>query len=327
MNILTYCCVNLLKKNPKTGLPIFLLFIGLFICYQILSEFQNQKTALFIGFLFYSLKSLHVLIDTYKGTIQRINLIEFSGYYLFFPTLLIGPINRYGEFIKDWNRQSFNRDNLSYGLERIVVGYAKLVILAGYIVGNLFHEYIQSYEDNIPRLFSYLSNVEYGLHLYFSFAGASDIAIGLGAALGFRICENFKNPFASLDIAEFWRRWHMSLTQWCKEYAYAGVVSLTRQHYIGILGTMLAIALWHEFSIRYVLWGLFHGIGLLVFYRWNAASAEMRKRTKAKPFLERIYQLAAWFVTINFVMLSFLITRSSSTTELIENIKILILGS
>lgn len=277
-----------------------------------------------VGFAFYSLKAMHVLLERYKGTLNKVAPAEFFAYMLFLPTLLIGPIHRFQAFQTDWLQQSPSAKNLSLAIERGVWGYAKIVLLGSYMVNVKLDWYIVSLPADMPRAIEYLRNLRYGLHLYFTFAGSSDVAIAFAALLGFRINENFNYPFFSTSIADFWRKWHISLSDWAKHHVYGTLVTVTRHHLMALLLTMMIIGLWHEFSARYLIWGAYHGLGLVLYYRWSSL---MAGRSWFDAFRAgRFYRAAAMFVTFNFVMMGFGITRAENAGQIIHNFQRLIFG-
>jgi alginate O-acetyltransferase complex protein AlgI len=326
ISVISYFCAIYTAKSKVFFLMGFIALVLTFSIYKSYSPSGSGEMALLIGMSFYLLKALHVLIEGYKGRLTISSPMSFFSYMAFFPTLLIGPIHRYENFNSDWMRQSFSETNLSVGLERCLLGYAKLVLLGSVLFDHELSEWIATLGNEWPRLSEYLKNLSYGLHLYFAFAGASDIAIGLGLMMGYKINENFNHPFVSLDIADFWRRWHISLANWCREYIYGPTVSLSRKHQLGIFLTMLGIGLWHEFSARYVLWGCYHGLGLIIYYRWSNWGGSWLDEQCSSAFAGYLRQFLAWMITFNFVMLSFSITRSESTDDILVSFQRLILG-
>jgi D-alanyl-lipoteichoic acid acyltransferase DltB (MBOAT superfamily) len=271
---------------------------------------------LFIGFSFYMLKAMHILIERYKGSLAPTPPIEFFAYMMFLPTLLVGPIHRIRQFQTGWLQQSLAEKQVSLAVERLIWGYAKVVLLGGYLVSSKLGIWIANLSPDMVQTIAYLENLSYGLHLYFIFSGASDIAIAFAALLGFRINENFESPFSSGDIAEFWRRWHISLADWVREYIYGTLVSMTRRHQLALMMTMIMIGLWHEFSGRYLIWGAYHGLGLVVFYRWTALTGRWQWWVAAKSHL--LYRALAIFVTFNFVITGFAITRAESSVQIAD---------
>jgi alginate O-acetyltransferase complex protein AlgI len=211
-----------------------------------------------------------------------------------------------------WHSQMF-----ASGLERILYGYAKVIVLANWFVSLWLLSFAnKAASGSAVRVF--LDSALYGFHLYFAIAGYSDIAIGLSMLLGHRICENFNRPFLARNIGEFWQSWHISLSMWCRQYIFMPVFSTWRNLATAVLASMIAIGIWHEFSPRYLLWGIYHGMGLLI---WRSYQRFVHPRI---PVLKtRVWNIAGQAVSIcltfAFVMIGFTIPRSSSLSEMIQN--------
>jgi len=220
-----------------------------------------------LGLSYYTFRCIHFVLERLKGHVPPIPAREVVGYLFFLPTIVVGPINRIDDYRRDLIRQRFDSELLSEGAERIVYGYAKIAILSNYLTEGMFGAYIADFPDQTAPLVLYMKIVQTGLNLYFQFSGFSDIAIGFARLLGFRIIENFNWPYLQSNIAAFWRSWHISLSQWCRNYIYGVVVSVTRSPALGALSTMVAIGLWHEISLRFLLWGAYHGIGIIVWQK------------------------------------------------------------
>jgi len=329
----TYLAIRYTHQNGGLKVLGFIVLVGGFSLYKTTQAIHPGEGVLLIGLSFYVLKALHVLIERFKGNYRQISFVDFTAYMMFLPSLLIGPIHRLEQFKQDQMRQYFDWPRTSFALERLIWGYAKIVLLAGYLISIKLHDLNLSLQHSYPWLHEYLLNIEYGLHLYFSFSGASDIAIGLAAIIGFKLPENFHWPFASRNIAEFWRRWHMTLASWCRDYIYRPVIAISRNHQFAIILTMLIIGLWHEYSSRYVLWGLYHGAGLAIFYNWqNFKQSLFHKKSLSsngsvsRSVVNYASHAVAVFITFNFVMLSFAITRSKTLSEIGQSFSVLLLG-
>jgi alginate O-acetyltransferase complex protein AlgI len=228
-----------------------------------------QDVAIPIGMSYYSFRCVHYIIERYREEIDEHSFVDLLCYLWFLPTLVIGPINRAQPFLDDRRTKSWNTGDLSYGLERIVYGYAKIVILGFWLINGQLSDYIASIPDTNSSWKLYVDMVRDFLLLYVLFAGASDVAIGFGRLLGYKIMENFTAPLLAENISEFWRRWHISLSSWCRDYIYFPVLGATRNPYAATLASFAAIGLWHEISYRYILWGIWHGAGILVWRRWQ----------------------------------------------------------
>ncbi len=272
-----------------------------------------QSVVVPLGLSYYSFRCLHFLIERYKGRIAPMPLPDLAAYLFFLPTFLVGPIHRFDAFHADARRQRFDPALLSLGLERIVQGYAKIVILGYFATGQLLGGHIASLPMRDSAWAIYLGIVQNGLTLYFQFSGHADIAIGFALMLGFRIMENFDWPYLQPNISAFWQSWHRSLSLWCREYIYGVVVAYSRSPALGALATMVVIGLWHEISLRFLLWGAWHGLGLIVWQRfqdWKAA-----RGVTAPPGLARPLYLASVLLTVHFVWFGFVILTAPSAGE------------
>ncbi len=265
-----------------------------------------------LGMAYYSLRILHYAFAAYTGTLPKHSWAEYARYLLFFPTLVAGPINRFPEFRRDGNRRRWDSGLFASGLERMLYGYVKITVLANWLVMARLGTWLQ--QTVLPAWAAhYFECLRYGLNLYLQFSGYSDIAIGLALLLGYRIAENFHWPFLAINISQFWRRWHITLSEWCRDYVFSPTASLTRNPYLGVLASMIILGLWHELSLRYAFWGLYHGAGIAT---WHGLQ---RIKPAAWTFSARGPQLLArsfsWAMTFNFVILSFAITSAPSLTQ------------
>jgi alginate O-acetyltransferase complex protein AlgI len=162
-------------------------------------------------------------------------------------------------------------------------------------------------EESHSLMHEYLGSLSSWLNLYFQFSGYSDVAIGFSLIMGFRIIENFDNPFLSQNIREFWQRWHISLTSWCREYVYMPLAALTRKPFFALLAAMVLIGLWHGFSIRYVLWGVYHGLGIAVWHSFQSLKKNLPVWGNTR-WRYPVYAVSV-FLTFNFVIASFTVTN------------------
>jgi alginate O-acetyltransferase complex protein AlgI len=258
--------------------------------------------ALPLGMSYYTFRCVHYVLERFKKSLPPHTLSEFLAYLFFLPTILAGPIHRFPEFHRDLRRTRLGAELVSEGLERVLYGYAKILVVSGWLIQQQLQPWIAELGLTHAWLSTYLYMLSAGYMGYLIFAGYSDIAIGVARLTGFRVIENFNNPFASRNIVEFWRRWHISLTSWVRDYLYATVFSLTRKPYLAALSAMLVIGLWHEVTARYVVWGLAHGLavaGCQWYQRRRAGGTAQSSRLRAM-----LGAFAGWFVTFHFVMLS-----------------------
>ena len=223
------------------------------------------KLALPVGISFYTFQCLSYTIDVYRGTAQvQKDPIAFGAYVTLFPQLIAGPIVRYVDVAKELNHRTHSWENTAYGLRRFLVGLGKKVILADNfaLLIKLFRE---SGEPSV--LFYWIYAVAFLFNVYFDFSGYSDMAIGLGRIFGFHFLENFNYPYMSKSITEFWRRWHMSLGSWFRDYVYIplGGNRVSRGRWIfNILVVWMLTGAWHGAAWNFVLWGLYYALFLLL---------------------------------------------------------------
>jgi alginate O-acetyltransferase complex protein AlgI len=188
--------------------------------------------------------------------------------------MIIGPINRYQEFVRDLHRRRLNSEYFSMGFQRILFGVSKIMIIGNYLLTLKMQAFIGNLDESNLWLKAYLETIMMVLNAYFQFAGYSDIAIGLALLLGYRIMENFNYPFLASNMQEFWSKYHMSLSSFCRDYIYTPIASYYRKPLLGIIVTMIIIGLWHEVTLSFVMWGVLQagGIYLAFFFKNNSNS-------------------------------------------------------
>lgn len=322
--MVTACCgLTLIYGKGRHGyvLASIAFSCALFIAYRAFrpSSGLNEDVAL-LGFAFYILRAIHILLESYSGRLKTPGWAELICWLWFLPTLQVGPIHRFQPFQRDLVRRRWDADLFAKGLQRILFGFLKIVFLANYLVGRNLSGALNGMDPG-SWWYHYLDSLKYGLILYFKFAGYSDIAIGFSLLIGFRVMENFNYPFLAQDISDFWRRWHISLSSWCRDYVYMPVFAMTRIPAVAAVATMLVLGLWHEVSVRYLLWGLWHGVGIAVCQQWQRSSTA---RVFNSGLLGKIWSPLAAFVTLNFVILSFVITSAASLADMWQRWRVLL---
>jgi len=231
------------------------------------TEIPLLKLTLPIGISFYTFQNMSYILDAYWGRckVQK-NLASYATYLCLFPQLIAGPIVRYSDVARELENRALKLEQISDGIVRFAVGLGKKVLLAN-TLGQLAELTVA--EGSV--LFSWLRAVAYALQIYFDFSGYSDMAIGMGRMLGFRFLENFDHPFLSRSVTEFWRRWHMSLGGWFRDYVYIplGGSRTTKGKWLrNVLVVWMLTGIWHGASWNFMLWGLYYGILLLVEKLW-----------------------------------------------------------
>ena len=214
-----------------------------------------------IGISFYTFQALSYVVDVYRNDVPvQKNPIQLATYVALFPQLIAGPIVRYGDVARELQHREHSLSQFGRGAERFVVGLSKKILIA-----NVLYELCVDFRaaENPSVLLCWLYAVAYTLHLYFDFSGYSDMAIGLGRMLGFRFPENFRYPFAAASISDFWRRWHMTLGSWFRDYVYfpLGGSRVSRGKLIrNLFVVWFLTGLWHGAAWTFALWGLFFGL-------------------------------------------------------------------
>ena len=265
----------------------------------------TRELLLPLGVSYYSFRCLHYLIERYRDRIPAHDAREFVGYLFFLPTLLVGPIHRFPAYLRERNRARWDSAKFADGLRRILYGYVKIMVLAVYLVSEQLGPWVEALEPTNIWLAAYLGMIEGAFYGYLLFAGYSDIAIGFGLVLGIRVMENFNWPFIRRNITEFWQAWHISLSSWVREYVYMTTVATTRNAALAAIVSMVVLGLWHEVSLRYVVWGACHGIGIAVCQLFQRIKPALIGRGLVFPTW--LGAGLATIVTFHFVVLSFVI--------------------
>ena len=253
-----------------------------------------------IGISFYTFQTMSYTIDVYRGdTKAQKNIISFGAYVSLFPQLIAGPIVRYQTIAEQMDCRTHSSDQFSLGVRRFVCGLAKKVLLANNI-GLLWNTISQTDAANLTVLSAWLGLVAFSFQIYFDFSGYSDIAIGLGRMFGFSFCENFNYPYISASVTEFWRRWHISMGTWFRDYVYiplggnrCGLAVQLRN----IAVVWLLTGFWHGASWNYVLWGVYFGALLI------AEKFFLLEKLKKAPLVGHVYTVIC--ILISWVLFSF----------------------
>lgn len=232
-----------------------------------LTTHSTLQIVLPLGISFYTFQSMSYTIDVYRGHVRATrHFVDFAAYVTMFPQLVAGPIIRYADVSKQLILRVVTREGFAYGVRRFIVGLAKKVLIANTVAIIADQTFAQS-PDNLGIWASWLGIISYALQIYFDFSGYSDMAIGLGHMLGFKFLENFNYPYIAQSVKEFWRRWHISLSTWFRDYVYIPLGGNRRSHsrtYINLLVVFFVTGLWHGASWNFVVWGMFHGFFLML---------------------------------------------------------------
>lgn len=280
-------------------------------------NFQPLDIILPVGISFYTFQSISYIVDVYRGSVRPTeNWIDYLFFLSFFPALVAGPIVRADVFLPQLrqNHHATHREVYS-GLWMILTGVVKKAVIADYI--SQYNDLVFT-DSGYSGFESLMGAVGYTMQIYCDFSGYSDMAIGIAVILGFSLPRNFNFPYRSTSLTEFWRRWHISLSTWLRDYLYiplGGNRKGTIRTYVNNFLTMLIGGLWHGAAWKFVFWGAMHGIGL-------AANKACRPFT-SRFDNSRIFNILSWFVTLIFVSLLWVFFRAESwqkSVEIITNI-------
>ena len=309
-------------KSKEIFLITIIIHIGLLCVFKYTDLFIGTINSIFktnisflnitlpIGISFYTFQILSYVIDVYRGKVKvQKNILKLATYVSLFPQLIAGPIVRYETICDELDNRDETIEKFSLVTRRFIIGLAKKVLIAN-MLGELCTKF--SLVDERSVLFYWIFAISYMLQVYFDFSAYSDMAIGLGKMFGFTFLENFNYPFISKSITEFWRRWHISLSSWFKDYVYIplggsrkGTLKLVRN----ILIVWFLTGIWHGAAYNFILWGLFIGVFLVIEKLWLS-----KYISKLPKVLRNIYVL---FI----IMISFIMFNAGSINEAFFNIK------
>lgn len=253
-----------------------------------------QRIVLPIGISFYTFQIISYVIDVYRGVKAQKNLINLAAYVSMFPQLIAGPIVRYVDVARELEHRTHSVEMAAAGVRRFILGLAKKVLIANSMYD--ISEIVYATEEKTILMY-WMYGISVALYIYFDFSGYSDMAIGLGKIFGFNFLENFNYPFISKSATEFWRRWHMSLGTWFRDYVYiplGGNRGSKLKHLINIFIVWLLTGFWHGASWNFILWGLFFGVLLTV------EKFFLLKYLNKSHILNRAYILLA--VVVSFIV-------------------------
>lgn len=293
--------------------------------------------ALPIGISFYTFQILSYTIDLYRGKypVQK-NFINFFTYVALFPQLIAGPIVRYSDVVEELDKRTHSFENFAYGIRRFTIGLSKKILIA-----NVLAEFcnIAKASTSTSVLFMWGYIIAYAIHIYFDFSGYSDMAIGLGRIFGFHFPENFNYPYISKSITEFWRRWHMTLGSWFRDYVYIplGGNRVSKLKWIrNIFVVWFLTGFWHGAGWNFIVWGLLFAVLLLfekifflsenaIFHRKKKEEEELvaEKKSVGKRILNVFKQIPIHLYVLFFLLLSWMIFDAATLTEAFARMKIL----
>jgi len=242
----------------------------------------SLKVVLPLGISFYTFQALSYLVDVYRGQVKaQKNYLKIALYICLFPQLIAGPIVKYHDIADQIDNREETIDKVYYGIRRFIIGLAKKVLIAntlGEIADKVFKAL--SDEGSIDIMAAWLGGITRALQVYYDFAGYSDMAIGLGSIFGFKFLENFNYPYVSRTISEYWRRWHISLGTWCKDYIYipmGGSRVVPWRVYFNLFILFFTIGLWHGATWNFIVFGVLNG-SLIMLERFFSLSKKQFKK-------------------------------------------------
>lgn len=317
--LVNYLFGILLSKFKKTGQRRAVLISAIIFNLALLFFFKyfNFATgnrfkyiALPIGISFYTFQIMSYVIDVYrKGCNAQYNFVKLALYISFFPQLIAGPIVRYTDIEKELTQRETKLDDVFYGAQRFILGLSKKVIISNcvaVIADQIFDKFqmqlsISGGVARLPMFVAWLGIIAYAIQLFFDFSGYSDMAIGLGRIFGFKFPENFNYPYAATSIQDFWRRWHITLSTWFREYVYiplGGNRKGKARTIINLLIIFTLTGLWHGASWTFIVWGLYHGFFIVI------------ERIGFKKVLDKLPKFVGRIYTIFVVLIGWVIFRS-----------------
>lgn len=310
-------------RKKRAGRALCVISVGIslsfLLCFKYLDFFLENLNraagleisllglALPIGISFYTFQIISYTVDVYRGERAQRNLIHLAAYVVMFPQLIAGPIVRYSDIAGQLTVREHSFSGAASGIRRFVIGLGKKILIANQL-GELCAGFRASEEKSV--LFYWLYAVAFSLHIYFDFSGYSDMAIGLGRVFGFRFLENFHYPYISASITEFWRRWHISLGSWFRDYVYiplGGNRKGQKRQLLNILIVWMLTGFWHGAAWNFILWGLYFAFFLTIEKLW------LLKLLKGSLFWPHVY-------TLFLVMISFVIFNGESMGQLLSDL-------
>ena len=262
---------------------------------------ENKSIVLPIGISFYTFQALSYLVDIYrKETEVQNNILRLGLYISLFPQLIAGPIVRYHDIAMQLASRTTSFEKFSWGIQRFLTGLAKKVLIANSFA-LIADEIFTVIPADLSAAVAWLGIIAYTFQIYFDFSGYSDMAIGLGSIFGFKILENFNYPYIALSIKDFWRRWHISLSTWFRDYLYIPIggnrIGIKRT-YINLLIVFFLTGLWHGASWNFVAWGMIHGLFLIF------------ERSGGEKFLNKLWKPLQHLYTLFIVMMAWVLFRA-----------------
>lgn len=316
---LVFFAGKFLGNNKKKKNFYLFIFIGILILLFVIKNYKIADLSLVqrIGLSYILFRLIHFLVDSNRKQIQEYNPLTFCNYIIFFPTFIAGPIDEYNNF-SYWVKQKRNSYKVilvKAGVFRLVLGIVKKFFLVPLII-NYSLDFSLLESKFIWQEGLLISLLLYSFYILFDFSGYSDIAIGTAYLIGIRMPENFNNPYFSRNLSDFWKRWHMTLSNFLFKYVFKPlVINLSQQFrkfprlsitFLSYLLTFLICGLWHGTTINFVYWGLWHGFGLIFFKLWDVYIYRKHVAKLKHALFQKIYNWGAMAITFLFVTVGWL---------------------
>ncbi len=286
-------------------------------------NFLLERIILPIGISFFIFQKIAFLVDAYRGKVERLNLLDYSLFVAFFPQLIAGPIVHHSEVMPQFRRSgTVTADCLALGITIFAVGLAKKVLLADTAALYASPQFAAAASGaRLDLLSAWSAALTYSVQLYFDFSGYSDMAIGAALMFGIRLPVNFDSPYKATNITDFWRRWHITLSRFLRDYLYiplGGNRKGPKRRYANLMFTMLLGGLWHGAGWTFVIWGALHGAYLAINHAWHIICEKLGFVSKPTARCRRLLGQATTFVA---VVVAWVFFRSDSLSSAVAMIK------
>ena len=263
------------------------------------SQFDALNIIMPIGISFYTFQALSYVIDVYRGEVRaQKDIYKLALFICLFPQLIAGPIIKYHDISEQIESREVNFDKVCYGVKRFIIGLSKKMLISN-VMGEVADKIFIQDPHNFSHMTAWIGSVAYTFQIYFDFSGYSDMAIGLGLIFGFKFMENFNYPYISKSITEFWRRWHISLSTWFKQYVYItiGGNRCSKLKTIRNLGIVfLLTGIWHGAAWNFVVWGIWHGTFIIIEKILNIKEFEKKEHSIPVNILRHIYCIFVFLI-------------------------------
>ena len=310
--VLGYILMQLTSKlkDRKKTMTMMVLLAGLpLIVVKVLPVFKVNGFG-FLGISYMTFKLVQIIIEMYDGLIEKpMSVLDYTHFLLFFPALSSGPIDRSSRFIDDWHKQRSRAEYLELagtGIFRLVLGLFYKLVLSGMVFQHMSMLKLGGFWHILIYMYCYTA------YLFFDFAGYSLMAVGASNILGVKTPMNFNFPFISIDIKDFWNRWHITLSTWLRDFVFSRVVMRFMRKkvfkkrlttaMVAYMINMTFMGFWHGVTLPYIVYGVYHGV-LMALFEWYQKKSKFYKKNKHKTW----YKITSWFITIHLVMFGFLI--------------------